>query len=232
MGYNYNIAIDLEFTPVHLSGGAAGLGCEIIELGAVRLDSKGNEIDAFSEVVKPMYAKGITRRVSRITGIRDADLARARHLESVMQSFAEWMGPNNGNRILTWGGSDRHQIQTECNAKGIDVPLPSRWLDLQRIYPRLMCTSRNRRVSLGEAADWCGLSFVNRHRALDDARATGQIFRMAAAGECQTQRHILDGGVKNGEDVGGCSASIGSGRNGNRLAELLASLSRQEAMAC
>ena len=227
MKCDHNIAIDLEWTSVFYANKPAGLHNEIIEIGAVKLGSNGDELDVFAEFVKPTYARSVTHRVRRITGIRDRDLAAARPFEDVLLSLANWIG-NGRSRMITWGGVDRTQIFSECEAKGIKSGLPRRWLDLQKLYPRLMGT-RRRQVSLGEAADWCGLEFDKRHRAMYDARATEQLFNMAATGSCTEQRRALSESIRCCVRERPLGASIAD-RCDASLAELLSSLASKDAI--
>ncbi|MDO4805706.1 MAG: 3'-5' exonuclease [Coriobacteriales bacterium] len=229
MKYDYNIAIDLEWTPIFGTDRPEGLCQEIIEIGAAKLGPDGRELDTFSELVKPDFANGITRRVRRITGIRNRDLTEARSFEEVLHSLEEWVGSGR-SRMITWDNTDRTQILRECSAKGIESRLSKqRWLDLQKLYPRIMGT-RRRQVALGEAADWCGIEFDKRHRAVYDARATGQIFHMAATGECAEQRRVLESSVTHDAHENSCTASIAD-RCGSGLAELFANLASQDTMA-
>ena len=229
MAYDCNVAIDLEFTPAFAADKPRGLRAEIIEIGAVMLDANGVEVGTFSKFVRPVYATKITRRVRRVTGIHDNDLAHAEPFEEVLPLLTDWIGPLHA-RMITWGSADCLQIVSECKAKGIPVALPGRWLDLQRVYSRFMGDTQ-KMMALGKAADECGIVFDRRHRALCDARATGQIFRMAAKGELTVQRQLLESGVKSAPSTESCVAIIAE-RCGNGLAELFASLAAQEQMAC
>lgn len=156
-------------------------------------------------------------------------LAHAKPFDDVVHRLVDWIGPGH-HRMLTWDSSDRRVIADECKAKGLDVDMPSRWLDLQRIYPRLIGSDRGK-VSLGCAADECGIVFEGRHRALCDAQVTGQIFRMAVKGELSVQQQLLASVVKERPATNSCVSSVAD-RCGNGLAELLASLSGSEAVAC
>lgn len=225
MGYDMNVAIDLEFTPIFGREAPGGLAEEVIEVGAVKLAADGTETDFFSAFVKPQYAMGVTRQVRRLTGIRSEDLAHAPSFSSVLSDLMDWMGEGSV-RIITWDTYDKRQVVRECAAKGIEVDLPSRWMDLQALYPRLMGTKR-RKFSLGEAADWCGIEFDLRHRALADARATGQIFRMAKRGECYEQRLLLEREVRHSPHDVSFAASVADRCHG--LEELYQALARQEA---
>ncbi len=228
--YEQNVVIDLEFTSVPARLRTLGLAHEIIELGAVKLDARGQEIGRFSRLVKPYETNRVSRTVGGLTGIGAADLVQAKRLEVVLAEFVKWIGGER-TRIVTWSNSDLLRIRTECCAKGIDMDcLPGRWMDIQRLYPRLIGI-RGRQVNLVEAADWCGISSdsLHTHRALDDALITAEVFRMMAAGDCGAQREVLDAGIRRGP-AADCASSVAS-RCGNQLEALLASLRLSEAAA-
>ena len=223
--YTCNVVIDLEFTPVPRDLHMGGLQHEIIEVGAVKLASDNTICGTFSHMVRPEFAHCVSGTVRRITGISDADLACARPISEVLEALASWIGPGRA-RMVTWSECDLKQIRTECAAKGINHRLPGRWLDIQRLYPRLVGLGKRRKVALGEAADWCGIdndkAFA--HRALYDARMTAEIFCAMASGEFQEHRARLDEELRCEKRP--CSTSIGSQCDG--LAALLAELKGQE----
>lgn len=223
--YASNVVMDLEFTPAgkDASGHRA---YEIIEIGAVRVSPEGRTLDEFSRIVKPQATDGVSGFVHFLTGIGDEDLTQARPLPEVLADFADWIGADA--RMVTWSGSDRCQVDRECAAKGLDVAtLPSRWLDIQRVYPRLMGI-RRRRVKLEEAASWCGITFdtSRAHHALYDAQMTAELFRMMLSGDLQAQHQAIATQVKRPEEEKSLSSSIGGRCDG--LAALLASLRAQE----
>lgn len=227
--YACNIVIDLEFTPVPRPlSRETGLAREIIEVGAVKVAPDGSIAGEFSHMVKPLYAAGVSGKVRRMTGIADEDLTCAKPLATVLEALAVWIGPDRA-RMVTWSDSDLKQIRVECAVKGIDVALPARWLDIQRLYPRFMETSSRRRlVALGDAADWLGIANerASAHRALYDAQVTADIFRMMASGECAAHRERLASELDAAAADEACSASIGEQCGG--LADLLSALKRKE----
>ena len=227
--YAYNVAIDLEFTPVPKGQRQGGLCYEIIEVGAVKLAPDGEVAGEFSHMVKPALTRGVSGRVHRMTGIGDEDLTCARPLGEVLQALVAWIGPGRA-RMVTWSDSDLKQIEEECVAKGLDVALPTRWLDIQTLYPRLMgMENRRRRVALGEAADWCGIANekASAHRALYDAQMTAELFRMMSRGECAEHRRRVAEELERPKGESVCTASIADRCGG--LADLLASLKEREA---
>lgn len=227
--YVYNIVLDLEFTPIARSLRPENLNHEIIEIGAVKCLPDGTVVEEFDRMVKPQYAQGITSKVRRITGIRDEDLLFARPLAQVLDEFRAWIGSERC-RIVTWSPCDRAQIDLECAIKGLDADLPGRWLDIQRLYPRLMGI-RRRSVALGEAADWCGIGNDRNkaHRALYDAQMTAEIFAMMAQGNCKEQRERLEREVGAKSEHTQCSSTIESRCAG--LKDLLQTLRELEGAA-
>lgn len=229
--YACNVVIDLEFTPVPKKlQRQSGLRLEIIEVGAVKLAADGSVVGEFSHMVKPMFARGVSGRVHNMTGIGDEDLTCARPLDEVLGALSAWIGAGRA-RMVTWSESDLAQITKECAAKGIEVALPTRWLDIQRLYPRLMGMERTRKIALGEAADWCGIANdkASAHRALYDAQMTAELFCMMAAGECAEHHKRVEAELAKASEANSCSASIASRCGG--LAELMAALAAQEAHA-
>lgn len=227
--YASNVVLDLEFTPAGPAGHACGLTDEIIEVGAVKVSPEGRIVGEFGQLVKPTLAKGVGGFVHHLTGIGNEDLVQARPLEEVLPTFAAWVGP--GARMVTWSPTDRLQFTHECAAKRLDANvLPHRWLDIQRLYPRLIGI-RPRAVKLEEATSWCGIPFeANRaHRALYDAQMTAELFRMMLAGDLAAQHEAISSQVKSASDEKPLSSTLGGACGG--LADLLASLRAQE-VAC
>ena len=227
--YACNVIIDLEFTFVPKGMRVGGIKNEIIEIGAVKVDALGTPIDTFSRIVKPTISGHVSNSVRHMTGISDDDLVTARPIDEVLAEFSRWIG-EKPTRIVTWSPADKLQIGKECAAKGIEASLPSRWLDIQRIYPRIMGTKR-RMVSLEEAAYWCGIDVerFSAHRALYDAQITAELFRMMATGECHAQRKVLETTLSQPKDSSACASSIADRCGGGALADLLAVLTSQEA---
>ena len=87
--YDQNIVIDLEFTATRSTEARArGLHNEIVEIGAVKLDSACNEIDRLSVMVKPRFVKGVSGFVHALTGICDSELVSAPELDEALARLA------------------------------------------------------------------------------------------------------------------------------------------------
>ena len=84
-----HIVIDLEFdsmAKVFKRGGKPTYQ-EIIEIGAVKLDSEYNVIDTFQTFVHPVFLFRLSDTVKNLTGITDCDLAGAPMIASALHSL-------------------------------------------------------------------------------------------------------------------------------------------------
>lgn len=192
--YDQQIVIDLEFNPTPRSVWRQGLKSEIVEIGAVRLDTAARVVDVFSCCVRPELSDGVASNITELTGIRTCDVSQEPTLAEVLERLEAWIGSAR-TRIVAWSKSDREQIEAECAYKGIAVPAQlRRWLDLQVVYPRVMGVGNGRKMKLATAIDWYGVEIDSdkAHRALYDARATAELMRQLMTGEYVMQREALE----------------------------------------
>ena len=114
------IVLDFEFAPAPKQRQRRGLRNEIIEVGAVKLDNRGNVMGEFSQFVQTEYAEGVAYPVRELTGISAVDTAMADPLYMVMKRLGDWIGRYSA-QVVCWSEADRRQLMTECQAKRIDL---------------------------------------------------------------------------------------------------------------
>lgn len=153
---------------------------EIIEIGAVKLDDTGREIDAFTQYVKPEFGR-ITDYYADLTGITNEKVADAPHFLEAMKRFYDWAGEEEYT-IYSWSDADSIQISREAELKGEDNKQLKRmlahWVDYQVEFGRLLGIEK--KVSLMDAVHAIGEQFEgHQHDALWDARNTADIYRMS-----------------------------------------------------
>lgn len=175
------IVLDFEFAPVPKQWQRRGLHNEIIEVGAVKVDNRGNVMGEFSQFVQTEYAEGVAYPVRELTGISAVDTAMADPLCMVIKKPGDWIGRCSA-QVVCWSGADRRQLLTECQAKQIDLAaFPTDWADLQAFYTSIMDVGSHGRVSLSDAATWFGIDFDestgHAHSALADARVTARLLK-------------------------------------------------------
>lgn len=180
--YDIHIVLDTEFTPIPKSCPEAReiVKNEIIQIGAVMLDSNYRRISTFSTYVKPEFAQHIKPSVTKLTGITDLELENAPSLAEAMDKLVSWIGSDKRARIYSWSNTDLFQLEDECYLK--DIPFPKsmyRWMDFQKIYGRLI--GYRHQLSLKNAVISSNGQFLGTqaHTALYDAMATAELLIMA-----------------------------------------------------
>ena len=151
------VAVDLETT---------GLDPErdtIIEIGAVKF--RGDEVlGTWSSLVNP--GRPIPHPIEQLTGITSQQVSKAPSLSTVARPFAHFVGQHPvvaHNVKFDLSFLRRHGLLRE------NLPI-----DTFELASILMPHAA--RYSLGRLTDTLGIQFVSRHRALDDAKATKQLF--------------------------------------------------------
>ena len=160
------------------------LKMETIEIGAVMLDEKLQEIASFRTYIKPEYSDGIRKKISELTGITDDMVANAPSFREALRMFTTWcLGTGDEVKIYAWSDSDYNQISGEMLAKQYEITdaerplLENVWDDFQKEFDSYL--GFERRLSLSMALDMAGVAFTGReHDALDDARNTAELLHI------------------------------------------------------
>ena len=151
------IALDLETT---------GLDPErdtIIEIGAVKF--RGDEVlGTWSNLVNP--GRPIPYQIEQLTGITNQDVRQAPPLRALTRPFARFVGHHP---VVAHNVSFDLSFLQRQGLLRENLPL-----DTFELASILMPHAA--RYSLGRLADTLGIQFITRHRALDDAKATMQLF--------------------------------------------------------
>lgn len=158
-------------------GQHAAIPFEIIEIGAVKLNSEFCEIGTFSKLVKPQIYREMNQITGQLVHINMHQLQKADYFEDVMEEFLEWCGRDY--IFCTWGPLDLTELQRNMCFFGMD-PLfegPAAFLDLQKIFSIVYEDSKIRRT-LEWAIEYLGMEKdIPFHRAFSDACYTARILR-------------------------------------------------------
>jgi inhibitor of KinA sporulation pathway (predicted exonuclease) len=109
---------------------------EIIEIGAVKINNKGETIDKFSKFAKPYNNVKLTEFCKNLTTIKQSDIDTADNLDDVLIDFFEW---SYGCKLISWGGYDMRQITRDVVSQNIESEIDinnmsDRHLDFKRWY--------------------------------------------------------------------------------------------------
>ena len=151
---------------------------EIIEIGAVKIDTDTNKvIDEFQIFVKPLMNPVLSKFCKTLTHIAQADVDRGEGLKSALSKFNDFCANSN---FMSWGFYDRKQIERECFLKKIDTPLLSKISGVNKhisLKHRFGDVFGCQPPGLGKAIQMVGLKFEGTaHRGIDDAKNIARVF--------------------------------------------------------
>jgi len=155
------VVFDIETT------GFSSVEDRIIEIGAVKVQN-GEIVDYFSSFVNPKIP--IPFEIVKLTGITDAMVLGAPTIDVVLPQFLEFV---EGTVLVAHNaGFDVGFIEQNCENQG--TPMEFTYLDTVALGRILMPTLA--RHTLNVLAKALNVSLESHHRAVDDAKATAEIF--------------------------------------------------------
>ncbi len=147
---------------------------EIIQIGAVRVTQDQQVADEFQVLIKPKYYRRLNRRVSKLTGIKEARLREEGiGMHDAMAQFRTWCGEDV--IFLTWGFDDITILRENLKLYGIDDSWVSRWYNAQMIF-NAQTDGSSAQKALKTAMEIFGIEATRpAHDALGDAYHTALI---------------------------------------------------------
>ena len=155
------VVFDLETT------GFSPYKDDIIEIGAVKI--KGQRVvDTFNQLICPN--RSLDPKITELTGIRDDMLAGQPKIEDVFESFHNFL---KGSVLVAHNARfDCGFLWTLYQAHGL--PFEYRIADTLELTRALFQQLKS--FALNKVCKKLGVTLASHHRAIDDARATGDIF--------------------------------------------------------
>lgn len=174
------VVLDLEWNQASDNRDARSrlLTFEIIEIGAVKLNSRMEIIDTFQELICPQVYEEMHSVTERLIGIHMEELQGKRKFTEVAGDFLKWCGTDF--MFGTWGPQDLTELQRNMRFFGME-PLgtgPVRFYDIQKLFSIAYEDQKSRR-SLEYAVDFLNIEKNGAfHRALSDAWYTARVLQM------------------------------------------------------
>lgn len=168
------VFLDFEFSmpDIHVSRGS--FTPEIIEAGIVTVcDEK--VIDTFSSFIKPIMTPKLSKRCCEFLNITQTQVDSGISFKDLVDKIQSIIS-RTATTIVTWGNADLQILRASCSRQG-NLSLSSfKELDLAEEYKRFF--GGHNLTSLKNAVlDYVESDFDQRHRALDDALATYEVFK-------------------------------------------------------
>ena len=148
---------------------------EIIDIGAIKLNSEKMMIDEFNQLVKPAVYQHMHKITSNLIHLHMKDLQKGRPFVEVMGDFLSWCGEDY--IFCTWGPLDLYELQRNMRYYHME-PLagkPICFLDVQKLFS-IAFEDKKQRRSLEYAIDYLKIEKdIPFHRAFSDAYYTARI---------------------------------------------------------
>lgn len=147
---------------------------EIIQMGAVRVNEAEDVLDEFQVMIKPKFYRHLNRRVSKLTGIKEARLRdEGVPFPEAIRQFRDWCGENV--IFLTWGFDDIGILKENLQLFGLPDQWCDRWYNAQMIFNAQTDGSTSQKA-LKTAMEIFGIEASRpAHDALGDAYHTALI---------------------------------------------------------
>ena len=141
---------------------------EIIQIGAVRVTEEQFVTDEFQVLIKPKVYRHLNRRVSKLTGIKEARLRdEGISFPEAMEQFRAWCGEDI--IFLTWGFDDIGILRENLRLYGLSEDWTDRWYNAQMIF-NAQTDGSNSQKALKTAMELFGIEATRpAHDALGDA---------------------------------------------------------------
>lgn len=171
---NY-IVLDLEWNQGSEKNTNPELPFEIIEIGAIKLNSDKKMMGEFNEIIKPSVYKELHRITSKLIHMEMQELEKGKPFKEIAEQFLSWCGEDY--IFCTWGPLDLTEFQRNMRYYEME-PLsdgPLVYLDVQKLFSIAYEDSKTRR-SLENAVDMLQIEKdIPFHRAFSDAYYTAKV---------------------------------------------------------
>lgn len=148
---------------------------EIIEIGALKLDSSGEVVSEFSEFVCPTLNPQLSDFCKGLTTIQQSDVYAASTFDVVIKRFQSWIDLDEPFVLCSWGFYDKRQFEKDCDLHKLDKGWLQNHISLKHQYAEI--TNLRKPVGMNAALRREGFELDGtHHRGIDDARNIEKIF--------------------------------------------------------
>lgn len=179
---NY-IVFDLEFNQdlnsLQVSDeNAAKCPFEIIQIGAVKLDSDFHTAGTFNRYIKPSIYLQVNPFITELTGISTDQLLSEETFPEVLDEFIKFIGEDAFTTVI-WGMSDMKELYRNADYHRLDKKsLPEMFINLQPYVSTFLNDSPKKLPKLQTAVETFNITTpYSYHNALHDAYYTAEILK-------------------------------------------------------
>lgn len=165
---------------------------EIIEIGAIKLNSDITEIDSFHELIKPQVFNRMNQVTGELVHISMNELQNCRNFGEAAADFIRWCGEDY--IFCTWGSLDLTELQKNMDFYKLPSlsKKPIKYYDVQKLFS-IAYEDKKKRRTLQYAVEFLNIKEkVPFHRADADAVYTAEVFKKVAAVEGVLKNYSFD----------------------------------------
>lgn len=177
------IVFDLEFNQDFCSSHSSiekksQLTFEIIQIGAVKLDSNFNTAATFNRYVKPTIYSQVNPFITDLTGITTEQLLSEETFSQVFNEYIDFIGESD-SVFCVWGVTDMKELFKNVQYHKLDKTLlPDRYINIQPYLSVHLGFSKTKLFKLENAVESLKLlTPYTFHNAFFDAYYTAEIFK-------------------------------------------------------
>ena len=163
---------------------------EIIQIGAVKLDSNLNIIDTFNTFVKPNIYTEIHPFIKKMTNINNEDVKNAPSFSKAFNMFKSFISEEK-NILCVWGNGDLKELYRNIKYYNLSTKgLSSNYINVQHHASIYFNNPTGKSIGLQNAITLLDLNQdKSYHNALNDAYYTSLVFKNIYNNEIETKSY-------------------------------------------
>lgn len=152
---------------------------EIIQIGAVKLDSNFKMIDTFNTFIKPNIYKDIHPFIKKMTGITNEDVKNAPSFKDAFNMFMHFISNDKSNILCVWGTGDLKEMYRNIRYYNLSTDnLINTYINVQQHASAYFNNPSGKSIGLQNAISLLKLDEdKSYHNALNDAYYTSLVFK-------------------------------------------------------
>ena len=151
---------------------------EIIQIGAVKLNSHFDTIGEFNCYIKPVIYKRLHPYVEKITGITQEIMENGINFNSAYEEFSTFVSKDD--ILCSWGGDDVKALFRNIRYHKLSSSaMPDRYMNIQSFATTYLKYEPGKAIGLKNAVELLELEIESDfHNAHNDAMYTAKIFKI------------------------------------------------------
>ena len=151
---------------------------EIIQIGAIKLNSNFDTIGEFNCYIKPVIYKRLHPYVEKITGITQEIMENGINFNSAYEEFSTFVSKDD--ILCSWGGDDVKALFRNIRYHKLSSSaMPDRYMNIQSFATTYLKYEPGKAIGLKNAVELLELEIESDfHNALNDAMYTAEIFKI------------------------------------------------------